>query len=881
MMQKPDVEYIDGLSPSIAIEQRKLRRNPRSTVATMTEIHDYLRLLFARIGIPHCPKCGREIKKQSLDQIVDHILSLGEGKKIKISAPVIRGRKGEYRSLFRDLKKKGFIRVIVDGVEYSLDKSPGIELEKHKKHDIDVVVDRVKISSSKRNRIADSVQIALNLAKGLVKVILENGKEILFSEELACPTCGVSIPELEPRMFSFNSPYGACPNCSGLGFIFEVDPDLVIPDKNKSLAEGAIRLWGKPREGSWVYIWLDSFAKHFGYTMDTPIKEFSEKAINCLLYGSKDEKIVIKFEDEEENLKYEHARPIEGIINTIKRRYNQTESEEMREFYSKFMVKMVCPECNGKRLKPISLAVTIRGKNIADITQMSVKEALEFFQNIKLTQREEIIARKIINEIIKRLNFLVDVGLDYITLDRPASTLSAGEAQRIQLATQIGSGLSGVLYILDEPSIGLHPRDINRLLNILKRLRDMGNTVIVVEHDEMIIRSADYIIDLGPGAGEKGGYVVYSGPVDGLIKCKNSYTGKFLRGEIEIKVPPKRRKGNGKYIKIIGASQHNLKNIDVKIPLGKFVCITGVSGAGKSTLIVDILYNALAKAIYKSKVKPGKHKRIEGIENIDKVVLIDQSPIGRTPRSNPATYTGVFDHIRKLFAKLPESRKRGYKPGRFSFNVRGGRCEACRGNGYVKIEMQFLPDVYVPCEVCKGKRYNRETLEVKYKGKNIADVLEMSVDEALKFFENIPPIKRILKTLHDVGLGYIKLGQPATTLSGGEAQRIKLAKELSKKSTGRTLYILDEPTTGLHAYDIKMLLDVLNRLVDYGNTVIVIEHNLEIIKSADWIIDLGPEGGDMGGEIVVEGTPEDICKNSKSYTARYLKKILMNKNEGS
>lgn len=873
-VQKPDVDYIDGLSPAIAIEQRKLGRNPRSTVATMTEIHDYLRLLFARIGIPHCPKCGRRIEKQTLDQIVDQILSLDENKKVIILAPIIRGRKGEYKNLLRDLKKKGFYKVIIDDIEYDLSESTDIKLDKFRKHNIDVIIDRIGMSQEKRSRIADSVQIGLRLANGIIKVRLENDKEIIYSEQLACPICGISIPELEPRIFSFNSPYGACPKCSGLGYILEVDPDLAIPDKNKSLKEGAIKLWGKPREDSWTYIWLESFAKHFGFTMDTPIKDIPKKALECLLYGSKKEKIKIKIENADEQLHYEHARPFEGIVNIIKRRYIQTESEEMREFYSKFMRRIICPECNGKRLRPESLAVTINNKNIADITEMNVTEALNFFQNLKLTKRERIIAGKVINEIIKRLKFLIDVGLDYITLDRPASTLSAGEAQRIQLATQIGSGLTGVLYILDEPTIGLHPRDINRLLNILKKLRDMGNTVIVVEHDEITIRSADYIIDLGPGAGKKGGYVVCAGTLDDLLKCKDSYTGKFLRGELKIDPPKKRRKGNGKFITIIGAKEHNLKNINVKIPLGRFVCITGVSGAGKSTLIVDILYNALAKELFKSKITPGKHERIEGIENIDKVVLIDQSPIGRTPRSNPATYTGVFDYIREFFSKLPESRIRGYKPGRFSFNVRGGRCEACRGYGYIKIEMQFLPDVYVPCDVCKGKRYNRETLEIKYKNKNIADVLDMSVDEAMEFFKNIPTIRNKLKTLHDVGLGYIKLGQPATTLSGGEAQRIKLARELSKKTTGKTLYILDEPTTGLHAYDIKMLLNVLNRLVDLGNTVIVIEHNLEVIKSADWIIDLGPEGGDKGGEVVVEGTPEEVAFNEKSYTAKYLRMEL-------
>ncbi|MGQ4894785.1 MAG: excinuclease ABC subunit UvrA [Candidatus Njordarchaeia archaeon] len=878
-MQKPDVDYIDGLSPSIAIEQRKLGRNPRSIVATMTEIHDYLRLLYARIGIPHCPKCGRVIKKQTLDQIVDQVLSLGRGRKVIILAPIIRGRKGEYKNLLRDLKKKGFFRVIIDGVEFDLGETLDIKLEKFKKHNIDVVLDRIKISPSKRNRLADSIQMGLNLADGLIKVKLEDGKEIMYSEKLACPSCGISIPELEPRMFSFNSPYGACPKCSGLGFILEVDPELVIPDKNKSLREGAIKLWGRPREGSWTYVWLESFAKYFGYTMDTPLKDFSKEALECLLYGSKGKKIRIRVENQEAHFHYESEQSFEGLINIIKRRYMQTESEGMREFYTSFMREITCPECKGKRLKPESLAVTVGGKNIAEVTEMSVIEALNFFKTLRLSEREKVIAEKVVNEIVKRLKFLMDVGLDYITLDRPASTLSAGEAQRIQLATQIGSGLTGVLYILDEPTIGLHPRDINRLLNILKKLRDMGNTIIVVEHDEMTIRSADYIIDLGPKAGKDGGYVVFAGDVEGILNCKESYTGKFLRGELQLEIPKERRKGNGKFIKIIGAREHNLKNIDVKIPLGKLVCITGVSGAGKSTLIVDILYNALAKKIYKSKTEPGDHDRIEGIENIDKVVLIDQSPIGRTPRSNPATYTGVFDHIRYFFSKLPDSRIRGYKPGRFSFNVRGGRCEACRGYGYIKIEMQFLPDVYVPCDVCKGKRYNRETLEIKYKGKNIADVLDMSVDEALEFFKNIPEIRRKLQTLHDVGLGYIKLGQPATTLSGGEAQRIKLAKELSKKSTGRTIYILDEPTTGLHAYDVKMLLNVLNRLVDLGNTVIIIEHNLEVIKSADWIIDLGPEGGDLGGEIVAEGTPEEVALNEKSYTARYIRRVLFGKED--
>ena len=888
-MEKPDVDYIEGLSPAIAIEQKAPPRNPRSTVGTVTEIYDYLRILFASIGKVYCYRCGRRIEKQSAEQIVDQILSFPEGTKLQILAPVVRGRKGEYQKLLEEIRRQGFVRVRIDGEIYDLDEE--IRLEKYKRHDIDVVVDRVKVSPGERTRITEGVELALKIAEGLVKIILkeENGeKEILFSEKFACPDCGISYGELSPRMFSFNSPYGACPACSGLGEKMEIDPRLVVPDDSLSIAEGALEPWANPittRRHRWKWSTaryyrqiLECVARHYGFSLHTPFRELPEEIKTILLYGSEEE---IEFEIERGGEVYHYWDTFEGVIRNLERRYNETDSEYVREEIFKRYIRMIpCPECKGKRLRKESLSVEVGGKNIAEITAMSIKEALYFFQNLKLTSKEELIAGQVIKEICARLRFLVDVGLDYITLDRKAETLSGGEAERIRLATQIGSKLVGVLYILDEPTIGLHQRDNARLLNTLKSLRDLGNTVIVVEHDENTIRNADFIIDLGPGAGEHGGEVVVAGTLEDVINCPHSLTGKYLSGELSIPIPSRRRKHTGKYLEIRGAREHNLKNITVRIPLGLFVCITGVSGSGKSTLVEEILYRALAKKLYKSRVEPGEHDEIVGWENIDKVIHITQEPIGRTPRSNPATYTDTFTHIRQLFAQTPEARMRGYKPGRFSFNVKGGRCEVCQGEGLIKIEMHFLPDVYITCDACKGKRYNRETLEVKYRGKSIADVLDMSVEEALKFFSHIPVLKRKLQTLYDVGLGYIKLGQPATTLSGGEAQRVKLAKELSKVATGNTLYILDEPTTGLHFADVEKLLNVLNRLVDKGNTVVIIEHNLDVIKSADYIIDLGPEGGEDGGWIVAEGTPEEVAENPRSYTGQFLRKVLQREGVG-
>jgi len=888
-MEKPDVDYIEGLSPAIAIEQKAPPRNPRSTVGTVTEIYDYLRILFASIGKVYCYRCGRRIEKQSAEQIVDQILSFPEGTKLQILAPVVRGRKGEYQKLLEEIRRQGFVRVRIDGEIYDLDEE--IRLEKYKRHDIDVVVDRVKVSPGERTRITEGVELALKIAEGLVKIILkeENGeKEILFSEKFACPDCGISYGELSPRMFSFNSPYGACPACSGLGEKMEIDPRLVVPDDSLSIAEGALEPWANPittRRHRWKWSTaryyrqiLECVARHYGFSLHTPFRELPEEIKTILLYGSEEE---IEFEIERGGEVYHYWDTFEGVIRNLERRYNETDSEYVREEIFKRYIRMIpCPECKGKRLRKESLSVEVGGKNIAEITAMSIKEALYFFQNLKLTSKEELIAGQVIKEICARLRFLVDVGLDYITLDRKAETLSGGEAERIRLATQIGSKLVGVLYILDEPTIGLHQRDNARLLNTLKSLRDLGNTVIVVEHDENTIRNADFIIDLGPGAGEHGGEVVVAGTLEDVINCPHSLTGKYLSGELSIPIPSRRRKHSGKYLEIRGGREHNLKNITVRIPLGLFVCITGVSGSGKSTLVEEILYRALAKKLYKSRVEPGEHDEIVGWENIDKVIHITQEPIGRTPRSNPATYTDTFTHIRQLFAQTPEARMRGYKPGRFSFNVKGGRCEVCQGEGLIKIEMHFLPDVYITCDACKGKRYNRETLEVKYRGKSIADVLDMSVEEALKFFSHIPVLKRKLQTLYDVGLGYIKLGQPATTLSGGEAQRVKLAKELSKVATGNTLYILDEPTTGLHFADVEKLLNVLNRLVDKGNTVVIIEHNLDVIKSADYIIDLGPEGGEDGGWIVAEGTPEEVAENPHSYTGQFLRKVLQREGVG-
>ncbi|MEW6557443.1 MAG: excinuclease ABC subunit UvrA [Elusimicrobiota bacterium] len=863
-MEKPDVDHIIGLSPAIAIQQKAVSRNPRSTVATVTEIYDYLRLLFARIGIPHCPECGKEIKPQSAQEIVEELLSQSAGTKIVILSPVVQGRKGEYKELFRTLLQKGFIRAKIDGKIYELEKPP--KLEKYKKHDISVVIDRVGISTEIKSRLAESIETALKLSNGLVEIISHLPSPIshLFSEHHACTNCKISIPEISPRFFSFNAPYGACCECDGLGTKIEVDEDLIVPDKNLSIYDGALLPWAKPittRRHRWTGAWsnyyfelLEDIASRYHFSLDTPFKKLTKEIQNIVLYG-----------DEQ----------FEGVIGNLERRYKETESEYVREeIFTKYMRTKTCDKCLGKRLKKEALSVTIGGKNISEITELSVKDAVLFFRNLNLTDTQRYIAKEIIKEINSRLSFLTDVGLDYITLDRESSTLAGGEAQRIHLATQIGSGLVGVLYVLDEPTIGLHQRDNQRLLDTLFSLRNLGNTLIVVEHDEATIKSADYVVDLGPGAGEAGGEIVFVGNIEQLLYNKKSLTAQYLNGKLKIPIPEKSQRKTKKFLEIKGAAQFNLKNINVKIPLGNFVVVTGVSGSGKSTLIYETLYKVLAQKIYNSKEIPGRYKKIIGCENIDKVIIVDQSPIGRTPRSNPATYTGVFTPIRKLFSQLPLSKMKGYTPGRFSFNVKGGRCEVCEGDGTKKIEMQFLPNVYVRCEICKGARFNDETLSVKYKGKNISDILNMSVDEGLKFFENIPQIKKILQTLVDVGLGYIKIGQPATTLSGGEAQRVKLSAELTKRATGKTVYILDEPTTGLHFADIHKLLDVLHRLVDAGNTVIVIEHNLDVIKTADWIIDLGPEGGDKGGEVVYQGKTDGILDNKKSYTAKYLKDKL-------
>jgi len=871
-LDKPDVDYIEGLSPSISIDQRKAGKNPRSTVGTVTEIYDYLRLLYASIGIPYCPNCGRRITRQSIDQIIDQIMNFPENTRIKILSPIIRSKKGEHRQIMEEVRKKGFIRLRVDGKMVDLDDDD-INLARYQMHKIDVVVDRLIIKPEIKSRLSNSVETALNLSDGLVIILDEQDREYIFSEKFSCPYCGINLPEITPRMFSFNSPYGACPNCSGLGYKMEFDPDLVVPDKNKSILEGALLPWGFIK-GRYLYHILLGVAKHYGFELSTPFNKLTEEQQKVLLYGSGDTKISFEYRNLEEGDSWIHHNEFEGVINNLKRRYRETKSEYIRAEIQKFMTINNCPVCNGKRLRPESLMVKIAGYSIADLSDMTVKEIIHFFENLAMEQKEAEISRQIRKEILNRLNFLMNVGLDYLTLSRASSTLAGGENQRIRLATQIGSSLTGVLYILDEPSIGLHQRDNNKLLQTLFQLRDLGNTVIVIEHDEQTIRSADYIVDLGPGAGIHGGYVVALGKEKDIMDNQLSITGQYLSNKQQIPVPQKRRSGNGKYIRIIGARQYNLKNIEVKIPLGKFNCVTGVSGSGKSTLIEEILYKALLRELYHSRVKPGEFERLEGVENIDKVIIIDQSPIGKTSRSNPATYTGVFTPIRELFAKTNFARMRGYTPGRFSFNVKGGRCEACEGAGIVKIEMFFLPDIYIPCEVCKGNRFNRETLEIKYKEKNIAQVLDMTVEEGSQFFENIPKIKRGLKTLIDVGLGYIKLGQSATTLSGGEAQRVKLAKELSKTSTGKTLYLLDEPTTGLHFDDVKKLLDVLNRLVDQGNTVLVIEHNLEVIKSADHIIDLGPGGGEEGGDIVFTGTPEEIINHPLSFTGRFLKKAL-------
>jgi len=865
MMEKPDVEYIEGLSPAISIDQKTTSKNPRSTVGTITEIYDYLRLLFARVGKPHCYICGKPISQQTVDQMVDEVLKLKEGTKIQILAAVVRGRKGEYQKLFEDLRRSGFARVRVDGIVYELEEE--IKLDKNKKHSIDVIVDRLIVKEGIESRLAGSIETALQLAGGIVTVSIVDGDEIVFSQNFACVDCGVSYEEITPRLFSFNTPYGACPTCMGLGYLQKVDPDLLIPDKSIPIGQVEINGWNFTETNSYSRMILESLAKEYNFSLNTPVEKLDKKILDIFLYGTGEEKIKIYTPRGIYFAKYE------GLINNLERRYKETQSEYVKQEIEEYMSTFTCPDCQGKRLKKEALAVLIEGKSIADVADMTVLQAKEFLKKLNLQGKDKVIAQPIIKEILARLDFLIDVGLDYLTLSRSAGTLSGGEAQRIRLATQIGSGLVGVLYILDEPSIGLHQRDNHRLIKTLKKLRDLGNTLIVVEHDEDTIRSADFIVDIGPGAGEHGGRVVAAGTLDDIISCEESITGQYLSGKKKIEIPDKRREPDGRWLTIKGASENNLKNIDVSFPVGLFTCVTGVSGSGKSTLVNEILYKAASAILNKSKEKPGKFQEIIGLEHFDKVINIDQSPIGRTPRSNPATYTGVFD-IREVFAQTPEAKLRGYKAGRFSFNLKGGRCEACSGDGIIKIEMHFLPDVYVPCDVCKGKRYNRETLEVKYKDKTIADVLEMTVEEALEFFKNIPRIKSKLQTLYDVGLGYIKLGQPSTTLSGGEAQRVKLATELSKKATGRTLYILDEPTTGLHMDDVNKLIAVLQRLVDMGNTVIVIEHNLDVIKVADYIIDLGPEGGDKGGEVVVCGSPEEVAMCERSYTGMFLKEIL-------
>ena len=873
IMEKPDVDYIEGLSPAISIDQKTTSKNPRSTVGTVTEIYDYLRLMYARIGIPHCPKCGKEIKQQSIDQIIDAIMALGEGTKIQVLAPVVRGKKGEYTKLLEDAKKDGFVRVRVDGTIYDLSEDE-IQISKTKKHNIEIVVDRIVVKESARNRISDSVETALKHANKLVLIDIIDGKEILFSQNYSCPDCNISIEDLSPRLFSFNNPFGACPTCSGLGVLLKMDEDLIVPDKNISLLDGGLKGmgWNQSKENNMGVMYLKALGEHYHVDVSKPIKDLPRDFMEKVLYGTGDEKIDFRYESSTGVRNF--TAPFEGVMNTMERRYRETSSNGMREFYEMYMTESHCYECNGARLNKSALSVTVGGKNIYELTSMSVTEIKKFIEKLKLTEKEKIIAQQIIKELNARLQFLIDVGLEYLTLSRNAGTLSGGEAQRIRLATQIGSGLMGVLYILDEPSIGLHQRDNEKLIATLKKLRDLGNTLIVVEHDEDTMYAADHIIDIGPGAGVHGGNVVAEGTAEELKKNPNSITGKYLSGELKIPVPAKRRKGNKKYLEVIGAAENNLKNINVKIPLGKMVAITGVSGSGKSSLINGVLYKKLANDLNRANLKQGKYKEIKGIENLDKVIAIDQSPIGRTPRSNPATYIGVFDLIRDLFAETNEAKMRGYSKGRFSFNVAGGRCESCEGEGIVKIEMHFLSDVYVPCDVCGGKRYNRETLEVKYKGKNIYDVLNMTVEEALDFFTNVPKIKNKIQTLYDVGLGYIKLGQSSTTLSGGEAQRVKLANELCKKSTGKTMYILDEPTTGLHIADIHKLIEILDRLVDAGNSMLIIEHNLDIIKIADHIIDLGPEGGVNGGQIIAQGTPEEVAKVEGSYTGKFLKKYL-------
>ena len=873
LMEKPDVELIEGLSPAISIDQKTTSKNPRSTVGTVTEIYDYIRLLYARIGIPYCPKCGKKIEKQSIDQIIDTIMQQEAGTKIQVLSPVIRGRKGEFTKLLEGFQKEGFVRAMVDGEVVEL--TDDLQIDRKKKHNIDIIVDRLVIKEDIRSRLTESVEIALKHAENIVKIDIVGKGQKLFSQNYACPDCGISFPELSPRMFSFNNPFGACPSCTGIGYLMKMDEDLIIPDKNKTLYDG-VKAFGAStmkKGDTMAKMYFESIAKHYNVDISKPIKDLPREFLNKILYGTGEEKIDFQYESPSGVRKYTAA--FEGVIPTLTRRHNETKSQGMRDFYEMYMSNSDCDECHGARLKKEVLAVRVGGKNINELTAMPINKMKDFLNKLDLNKKEAMIADQILKETDKRLQFLIDVGLEYLTLSRSSGTLSGGEAQRIRLATQIGSGLTGVLYILDEPSIGLHQRDNSKLIATLKKLRDLGNTLIVVEHDEDTMYAADQVIDIGPGAGVHGGKVMAQGTAEEIKLISDSITGQYLSGRKQIPVPKKRRKPvKGKAIEVIGASEHNLKNVNVKFPLGVFTCVTGVSGSGKSTLVNEVLYKTIAKELNGSNEKPGKCKQIKGLENIDKIINIDQSPIGRTPRSNPATYTGVFDIIRDIFAGTNEAKMRGYQKGRFSFNVPGGRCESCNGDGLLKIEMHFLPDIYVPCEVCKGKRYNHETLEVKYKGKTIADVLNMTVEEALEFFKNIPKIKQKIQTLYDVGLGYIKLGQPSTTLSGGEAQRVKLATELSKRATGKTLYILDEPTTGLHIADVHKLVDILQRLVDTGNSIIVIEHNLDLIKTCDHIIDLGPEGGEGGGQVIAIGTPEQVVRNEQSYTGEFLKKYL-------
>lgn len=870
-MEKPDVDSIEGLSPAISIDQKTTSKNPRSTVGTVTEIYDYLRLLYARIGIPHCPVCGREIKQQTVDQIVDKLFELEEGTKIQLLAPIVRGRKGTYVKELDNARRSGYVRVRIDGNMYDL--SEEIILDKNKKHNIEIVVDRLVIKDGIKSRLTDSIETVMSLSGGMLAVDVIGGEEMLFSQSYACPEHNISIEELNPRMFSFNNPFGACPKCTGLGTFSRIDPDLIVPNKDLSIRQGAIKAsgWNTLTEGSIAMMYYNGIAKKYNISLDTPFKDLPKEAADAFLYGTKDRLELQIIDSFGGGVRYSK---FEGIINNLERRYKESSSEYSKSEIADCMNEINCPECKGERLKKESLSVTVGGINIIDFTKFSISEALDFINNLKLTEREMMIAERILKEIRERLGFLKSVGLEYLTLSRSSGTLSGGESQRIRLATQIGSSLMGVLYILDEPSIGLHQRDNDKLIETLKHLRDIGNTLIVVEHDDDTMLAADHIVDIGPGAGVNGGEVIFSGTVDELLKSENSVTGQYLSGKKKIPLPEKRRKGNGNYLIIKGAAENNLKKINVKIPLGELICVTGVSGSGKSSLVNEILYKHLAAKLNRAKIRAGKFKSIEGLENLDKVICIDQSPIGRTPRSNPATYTGVFTDIRELFAQTSDAKTHGYGAGRFSFNIKGGRCEACEGDGIKKIEMHFLPDIYVPCEVCKGKRYNRETLEILYKGRSIYDVLEMTVDEGVKFFENHPKILRKLKTLQEVGLGYIKIGQPATTLSGGEAQRVKLSTELSKRATGKTIYILDEPTTGLHTADVHKLIEVLQKLADTGNTVLVIEHNLNVIKVADHIIDLGPEGGTGGGTVVAYGTPEEVAECSQSYTGKYLKSYL-------